>query len=195
MRPTCLVCIRPTSHCVCKLIPPFRAHCNLLLLQHPHERRKYYSTAKMVALAIENARLMRGLYFEQKAIEAAIAGKKPFLLFPGEEAQSCKEARLDDDSMVIVLDGTWSEAGKVLNRNPILQSLPRITFTTHLRSNYRIRKQPKDFYLSTLESIGHMLLQSAEAQGIDGREYHGLFAGFDRMVEQQLAYFPRMRKG
>ena len=46
-RPTCYRCYRPESHCVCGLVPPFEAHCGLLVLQHPHERRKYYSTARL----------------------------------------------------------------------------------------------------------------------------------------------------
>jgi DTW domain-containing protein len=165
------------------------------MLQHPHERRKYYSTAKMVALAIENSRLMRGLYFEEGVIEKALVGQDTYLLFPGEGAQSCLDISLNETSTVVVLDGTWSEAGKLLRRNPILERLPRLSFSTPLQSNYRIRKQPKSHYLSTLESIGHLLIQNARAQGreSDCENYQGLFRGFDQMVEQQLKYFPRMK--
>ena len=165
------------------------------MLQHPHERKKYYSTAKMVALAMQNSRLLRGLYFEEGVIEKALAGQDAYLLFPGEGAKSCVDIPLNENSTVVVLDGTWSEAGKLLRRNPILGSLPSLTFSTPLLSTYRIRKQPKSHYLSTLESIGHLLIQNARAHGKEKEceNYQGLFNGFDQMVEQQLKYFPRMK--
>lgn len=195
MRPTCFNCFRPSSHCLCSLIPQFHAHFNLLILQHPHERKKYYSTARMVNRAIENSHLVRGLLFDESELEPIFSNQKVYLLFPGEGSQDCQQVSLDQDSTVVVLDGTWSEAGKIFNRNAFLGRLPRLTFTQPFRSNYRIRKQPRDHYLSTLESIGHLLTLSASAQGLDAKveQYKGLFQGFDRMVERQLSYFPRMR--
>jgi DTW domain-containing protein YfiP len=150
----------------------------------------------MVALAIENSRLIRGLYFDQGVIEKALAGQDAYLLFPGDSAKSCDDVALNDNSTVVVLDGTWSEAGKLLRRNPVLGQLPCLTFSTPILSNYRIRKQPKSHYLSTLESIGHLLIQNARAQGKESEceNYQRLFSGFDLMVEQQLRYFPRMKE-
>jgi len=198
-RPTCFSCFRPQTHCICWLITPFAAHCNILILQHPHERKKYYSTAKLVVKALTNSRLMRGLEFEPGELEKALLGQKAFMLFPSALAQDCEEVALDSDSTVIVIDGTWSEAGKIVTRNPILRSLPYLTFRQTLRSNYRIRKQPKDSYLSTIESIGHMLKINALAAArgteripCDPAIYDRLFEGFDQMIEQQLRYFPRM---
>lgn len=195
MRPTCFDCYRPSSHCLCSLIPRFRAHANLLILQHPHERKKYYSTARMVSQAIENCRLVRGLYFEGHALDSVAPDQQVYLLFPGEGSRDCTEVDLDHRSTVVVLDGTWSEAGKLFYRNPELFRLPRLTFAQPFRSNYRIRKQPKAHYLSTLESIGHMLTLSASALGRSDMlpHYQAMFDGFDRMVERQLSYFPRMR--
>lgn len=59
-RPTCYSCFRPKSHCVCGTVSPIEAHCNLLILQHPNEWRKY-STAKLVTKTIVNARTLRGV--------------------------------------------------------------------------------------------------------------------------------------
>ena len=142
-RPTCYACFRPKSHCQCDSIIPFEAHCNLLILQHPHERRKYYGTAKIAAKAIRNSKLLRGIQFAPGEIERAISPKKPYLLYPGKDASDCESILLDQDDIVIVIDGTWDEAGKILYRNPMLKTLPRISFKNPYRSNYKIRKQPK----------------------------------------------------
>jgi DTW domain-containing protein YfiP len=193
-RPTCYTCFRPETHCVCGLVAPFRAHTNLLLLQHPHERKKYYSTSKIVSQAIVNLKLVRGLEFAPGEIHSHLQGQTPYLLFPSRSAIDCTEVVLDDNSAVIVVDGTWDEAGKILFRNPELRNFPCLTFKAPLRSNYRIRKQPKENYLSTLESIAHLLKLNATAHGLTAatENYDRLLEGFDRMVTQQLQYFPRM---
>lgn len=193
-RPTCYTCFRPETHCVCGLVAPFTAHTNILLLQHPHERKKYYSTSKIVTQAITNVRMIRGVEFEPGRIDALLKGQKPYLLYPSRSAVDCTEVELDEKSTVIVVDGTWDEAGKILFRNPELRSFPCLTFKAPLRSNYRIRKQPKEHYLSTLESIAHLLKMNAAAHGrtADTENYDRLLEGFDLMVTRQLQYFPRM---
>lgn len=192
-RNTCYGCCRPVGHCLCSLIEPFTAHCNFLLLQHPHERKKYYSTVKIVRRAVQNSRLLRGIEFEPEILERQLSGQQGYLLFPSEGATDCESIVLDLKATVIVVDGTWSEAGKIVRRNPLLATLPALTFRRELRSQYRIRKQPRDHYLSTLECIGHLLRLNASISGQADRvpEYNRLFSGFNQMVEQQLKFFPR----
>ena len=169
------------------------AHCGLLILQHPHERRKYYSTARLLARAVIGAKILRGVAFRPGEIEEALSGNQAFLLFPSSSSLACESVPLSPRATVIVLDGTWSEAGKIYHRNPFLQSLPTISFSQPLRSNYRIRKQPKEHCLSTIESVAHMLRLNALGQGQEelAARYQALLAGFDAMVERQLQHFPR----
>jgi len=183
------------SHCICQNITAFQAHCNILILQHPHEQKKYYSTTKLVTKSLKNARLMRGIIFEEEEIRQSLRGQNTYLLYPGAESLDCKSVALDTNSTVIVVDGTWDEAGKIVYRNPFLKTFPRISFKESLESQYRIRKQPKQGYLSTIESIAHLLTQNAIANGqvAESKQYESLFEIFNRMVERQLGYFPRMR--
>ncbi len=192
-RPTCYGCCRPRSHCVCKLVEPFEAHCRILILQHPHERRKYHSTTRILRAALSNCRLLRGIIFDESLLTDELAGQSAFLLFPTKSAQDCRTITLSVNSTVVVIDGTWEEARKIVFRNPILHTLPQITFSDSVHSNYRIRKQPRDNYLSTLESITHLLKVNAESDGNSAfsARYDQLTHGFNQMVEQQLRYFPR----
>jgi DTW domain-containing protein YfiP len=192
-RPTCYSCFRPLSHCLCSLIDPFNAHCDIIILQHPHERKKYYGTAKIAAKAIKNARILRGITFEENEITGAFQGKTPYLLYPGENAEDCGKILLDSNNTVIVIDGTWDEAGKIVHRNPLLKNLPRLSFKNEFRSNYKIRKQPKDYCLSTIESIAHMLSLNAAGCGQESKikNYQKLFYYFSSMVDRQLSYLPR----
>lgn len=196
-RQMCYSCIRPTSHCICSFVKPFTAHCNFLLLQHPHERKKYYSTAKLVQKSIINSKIIRGITFNKAEIEQALEGRKPYLLYPGEDAKFCKSGDLNENDTVIVIDGTWVEARKIVYRNLFLQSLPKLSFKEKIISQYKIRKQPKEFCLSTLECIVHLLKLSASGNEHQAKikDYDSLFEGFNQMVDKQLNYFPRMQKG
>ena len=172
------------------MVAPFRAHCDILVLQHPHERRKYYSTTKLLTAAVTNSKILRGIEFSPAILPGQ--GQNCYLLYPGIGAADCSEAALTPSSTVVVIDGTWIEARKIVFRNKFLKSLPRLTFKNPIGSNYRIRKQPKHGCLSTLESVGHLLKLNAVAQGRADlvRSYDLLFDGFSRMIEQQLQHWP-----
>ena len=146
---------------------------------------------------LTNARLMRSIEFDPENLpDPADSKNKTYLLYPSSKAIDCEEASLDSKTTVIVIDGTWIEARKIMRRNPILQQYEHLTFKKALRSNYTIRKQPKDHYLSTLESIAHFLkLNSLSAKNFPvTQNYDLLFTLFNKMVTQQLSYFPRMQR-
>lgn len=195
-RPTCYRCFRPDALCLCSRLVPFEAHVDLLVLQHPNERMKYFSTAKLVSGLVSNSRLARGVEFEDSALRGLLDGRSPYILFPSAEAVDCRTVPLSRDDVVIVVDGTWSEAGKVLNRNPMLRGIPRLTFTETFESNYRIRKQPRLGYLSTIESVAKLLTLNAAISSAQERtnEYAKLLYWFDYMVDRQIEIQERHRR-
>ncbi len=192
-REICYACFRPVEHCLCNQARPFEAHCKILLLQHPNERKKYYSTAKLVLSSIKNSNVFRSVDFDLNEVFRGHDLNKTYLLYPTVNSIDCKEVLLDQNSTVLVIDGTWREARKILYHNPRLKTLPTISFATPLTSKYRIRKQPKENCLSTLESVGHLLKANATALGkLEMLPlYDQLFSIFDQMVAKQISYFPR----
>jgi DTW domain-containing protein YfiP len=191
-RPTCYRCFRPSFQCVCSLVAPFAAHVNTVVLQHPNERKKYYSTAKLLSSAVTNCTLLRGLEFDHNFLAQKTSGQRCYLLYPSPEAVDCSEVPLSTEDTVIVVDGTWREAGKIIYRNPFLQQLPRLSFREELQSQYRIRKQPKQGCLSTIESVAHLLKRNAlvSRAGDSLSRYDSLLEGFEQMIAQQLAFWP-----
>lgn len=191
-RPTCYRCFRPSFQCVCSLVAPFEAHVNTLVLQHPNERKKYYSTAKLLSSAVTNCTLLRGVEFDPEFLACKTVGQNCYLLYPSAEARDCSEVALSTADTVVVVDGTWREAGKIIYRNPFLQRLPRLSFKQELESQYRIRKQPKRGCLSTIESVAHLLKRNAAVSGASAAisKYESLLEGFDQMISQQVAFWP-----
>lgn len=139
---------------------------------------------------VTNSSLLRGVTFEEERLRNAIGSYAPYLLYPGAASVDCEQVELTDRNLIIVLDGTWDEAQKIVYRNSLLHDIPRISFRRALTSTYRIRKPPKGGYLSTVESVGHLLTLNAVCSGRSHMipTYQKLFDLFNLMVERQLAH-------
>ncbi|MDP9063671.1 MAG: DTW domain-containing protein, partial [Pseudomonadota bacterium] len=86
-RPQCSRCLRPTTHCLCALIPRLDSRTRVLLLQHPSEVNHALNTARLAALGLVNAQLVVGEVFEDLQALLNPPGYQARLLFPDENAQ------------------------------------------------------------------------------------------------------------
>src|SRR5581483_1837096 len=122
-------------------------------LQHPREHRVGVGTARLAHLSLPASSLHVGLDFAgDDAVRAALAADAPaYVLFPGASAIDVADLPRDRPLTLIVLDGTWWQARKLLHLNPKLAALPRVSFTPHRLSDYRIRRQPAAHCVSTIE--------------------------------------------
>ena len=153
-RAQCPLCLRPQSHCLCELIPRLDSRTRVLVLQHPSEVNHALNTARLAALGLVNTQLVVGEVFEDLQTLLNPPGYQARLLFPGEEAQSLQTYGPSDEPLLLVVpDGTWRKARKLLHLNPLLAQLPRVTLPEGAVSRYRLRKAPGPGALSTLEAI------------------------------------------
>lgn len=183
-RSVCLRCRRPTSVCVCGLAPGLSTRTRVLLLQHPRESRMPVGTARLAHLGLSGSHLRVGLDFaEDPVVRAALAERPvPFVLFPGADAVDARTLpRVGPPHTVIVIDGTWTQAKKLLRLNPAVAALPRLSFPAGRLSAYLIRKQPADFCVSTIEALGQVL-EVLEPDGFDSAR---LLEPFLAMVKRQ----------
>jgi DTW domain-containing protein YfiP len=161
----------------------------VLVLQHPSEVRHALNTAKLAALGLRNSELRVGEVFEDLAALIEVPGYRSGLLFPGDQAQPLVAYADDADQrpwLLVVPDGTWRKASKLLHLNPLLAALPRVTLTQVLPSRYRLRKAPADGALSTLEAV---------VQGLNVLEapvcFDALLKPFEALIEGQIAAMGR----
>ncbi|MCC2597163.1 DTW domain-containing protein [Pusillimonas sp. MFBS29] len=156
-RPRCEHCQRPASHCLCAYISctPNRTH--VLVLQHPDEANHALNTARLAVAGLLNARLLVGEHFPQLA-EIIASAEHALLLFPdrGDDRSLVPKAQ-GERSLLIVPDGTWRKARKILAANPVLDTLPRLTLPPGAPSEYRIRKTRQPGAVSTIEAIARSL--------------------------------------
>jgi hypothetical protein len=138
----------------------------------------------MAHLSLPNSELHLGVSFEDHPrVRALCAEEGTALLFPGEGAADPASLRGRPPRTVILVDGTWSQARKVLNQNPFLKSLPRIGLSPLRPSNYRIRAEPSVECLSTIEALVQLL---GALEGAPER-FQPVLEAFDRMIDLQIA--------
>ena len=182
-RPQCSRCLRPITHCLCALIPSLDSRTRVLLLQHPSEVSHALNTARLAALGLNNAQLVVGEVFEDLPTLLNPPGYQARLLFPAEDAQPLQAYTSTDEPMLLVLpDGTWRKARKLLHLNPLLAALPRVTLAEGAVSRYRLRKAPGPGALSTVEAIVQAL-QVLEAPA----SFDALLTPFEALIEGQIS--------
>ena len=183
-RPQCPRCTRPIERCLCALIPCLASRTRVLILQHPSEIRHALNTARLAALGLSNAELLVGEVFESLAALLQQPGYRTCLLFPGEQAQALlafAEQHSELPLLLVVPDGTWRKARKMLHLNPLLAALPRVVLPAGLQSRYRLRKAPMPGALSTIEAIV-TALNTVEAPAC----FDALLKPFEVLIEGQI---------
>jgi DTW domain-containing protein YfiP len=167
-----------------------------VFLMHPKEyKQEKAATGRLTHLCLANSELHVGVEFDRdETVQALLNDPRhfPVLLYPGETARNLSQGALRGDEIggrqlvVLLLDGTWSCARKMLKLSPSLQRLPRIMFTATDHSRYVIKQQPQPGCLSTLEAT-HELLLALEQSGLDRyAQPEQLLGLFDRMQRFQI---------
>jgi DTW domain-containing protein YfiP len=183
----CARCGRPAKVCYCAHLPSLATRTRVVVLQHPRERHMPIGTARMAALCLSNAEIHTGIRFGgSDVLRRALHDpeRPPVLLYPGEGATDICADPPRTPVTLVVLDGTWWQARKLLRLNPELAALPRYAFRPPAPSEYRIRREPHPSYTSTIEALVHVL---GPLEG-DGARFRAMLEPFRAMVETQLAF-------
>ncbi len=181
-RQSCKSCTRPIAHCLCDLIPSLPSQTRVLLVQHPDEAKHALNTARLVALGLQNAQLLIAEKIENIEQYIQLPGYRACVLFPGDKAQVLRAYQDDlQPLLLIVPDGTWRKARKILYCNPLLAALPRVTLPSGLSSRYRLRKAPNEQALATVEAVSYALSILEPAA-----DFSGLLRPFDALIEGQI---------
>lgn len=196
----CYQCIRLKRNCLCALIHPFKTAVHFVILMHPKEAHKEkIGTGRLTKLSLINSQMITGVDFsDDPKVNALIADDKNvcWLLYPGKKALNISEGQVEplknemDQGkrlVLFILDGTWPCSKKMLRLSGNLRRLPRISFTSELKSNFLIKHQPAQFCLSTLESI-HTFIKECNRVGLEdtSKQEDQLLEVFKVMIQYQI---------
>ncbi|MCY1060017.1 tRNA-uridine aminocarboxypropyltransferase [Nannocystis sp. SCPEA4] len=183
-RAHCPRCRRPRRVCWCDALVPVPSRTRVVFLQHPREYRVGVSTCRMAHLSLPGSQLhVTHDPDRQLALAELLAAPDTHLLFPSPGATDVDALSRAPHTLVVV-DGTWANARKLVGRSALLRALPRLFFRPEFTSNYRIRSEPEGHCLSTIEATAHVLERLERAPG----RYTPMLSAFEHMVDTQLKY-------
>lgn len=192
-RPYCYTCRKPGIVCICGDIVTVPTRVRIVILQHPMEARNTISTARIVHLSLPGSRLFIGVNFADNNPFKRCLAEAPgpvYIVYPERGAPEAAELAQRENGWpnaeptFVLIDGTWAQARKIKNQNPILDTLPRVALAPDRTSNYRIRRQPREYCLSTVEAT-ELLLSRLEGPR---ERYRPMLDVFDRMIDRQLSF-------
>jgi DTW domain-containing protein YfiP len=178
----CARCIFPKEACICAIVPRLATRTRFLVLRHASELSRPTNSGRWAALALANLRLVDYAVDREPLDVASLVEPGDAVLFP-----SPHPPRLDPPpSRVLVLDGTWAQARRMIQRIPALQELPRLSIlapavraadpASAARPPMRRRPTVRGG-VSTLEAIAgalHLLGEPDAARALDALQAEAL---------------------
>jgi DTW domain-containing protein YfiP len=182
VRTRCYGCFRPVSECYCDAIPSIENQTQLLIVQHSRERDHPFNTARMVRQGLTNSKLICGTNQALSKMQLPIRARSG-LLYPSHDARTLSDlSPAEKPDQLVIVDGTWSQAKTMVRDIEQLAALPQYQLSPTQPGQYRIRLEPTDTSLSTVEAAVAALRElEPETQGFDQ-----LLGAFELMVQKQL---------
>lgn len=195
LREKCYRCFRPVSSCMCKYIKPIQTKTKFVVLMHTHEFKKIKNgTGHFTHLSLENSELYVDVSFARhKAVNDLLSDQNNncYVLYPGDDSLVLNSHSIADEqkqNVIFLIDSTWHNAKKLLRDSPNIQALPKVSFEHTKNSAFKIKEQPMELCLSTIEST-HCVLELLNLHGdeaLSSSELEGFLEPFRKMVEYQV---------
>ncbi|EPA0548421.1 DTW domain-containing protein [Vibrio alginolyticus] len=157
-------------NCMCSLMPKLTSEHNILLLMHPNELNRDTNTGQLLEqcqLNIERVIWDRKQPPAELLTLLADPSRYPVLLFPCEESITLEHVVLQSQQqtktpLFIILDATWQEARKMINKSRWLEGIPTMGLSASADSQYQLRRNQQQGNLCTFEVAAHLLGQLGE---------------------------------
>ena len=205
----CPRCSLPPRWCTCDMLPPVETRLTVQVLIHRLEQCRPSSTGKLVDRAVAGAAChvyQRGnRYFEATGYpaDALEPGRELWVLHPSgdpmPEPAATEAAGPQPPPAVLLLDGSWRQAGEMLASMQGRGRCVRLPATaTSEPSRYWLRDQAKPEQLCTAEALMGVLKTVGEPEAAQKLRLHFelhvyatlLVRGHRELAERYLGYSP-----
>ncbi len=170
--PRCPRCLFPAWLCLCAEARRIATPVRFVLLRHASEIPRLTGTARWAALALEGAQVLDYGVPGRPLDPAPLSAPGPWLLYPSPHPPAAPAA---PPRRIVVPDGTWAQARRMIQRVPALRALPRLAVAPRA-AGLRIRRPPQggmstiEAIAAALELLGHAAaaerLQALHAEGV-----------------------------
>ena len=176
---------------MCKHIHNVGTKTKFVILMHPKEFKKVKNgTGHLTHLALNNSELFVGVDFtNHQKINEIIDSYDSYVLYPSKDALNISRTNpyAKRDMAIFIIDSTWSCSVKMLRESKNLQALRHMSFDSTKLSQFKIKQQPAEFCLSTIESTLSVLelLNKYEIEKIEKNDLEEFLNPFEQMIEYQ----------
>lgn len=183
-QPRCVHCRRPQEICHCDLIPRIQNKTEIVIAQDISERSHPFNTARIVKQSLVNSKLIAE-YSENIRRHSNHISPAAGLLYPSKSAIDLAEVPSEEmPQQLVLLDGTWNQAKRLYRNWPELHGLRHFKIQPQRPGNYRIRLEPDESSLSTIEAAVAALSHCEPSL----EHLDQLIHVFETMVDRQLAH-------
>lgn len=196
-REKCYSCYRPKSSCMCGHVRVIDTKTKFIVLMHPKEFQKVKNgTGHLTHLALSNSELFVGIDFTDNArINEIIRTHQSYILYPSKEAinlsqQPLHVELLKKNKAIFLIDSTWACSLKMMRVSKNLHGLKHISFDNTKCSEFKIKEQPMQYCLSTMESTQRVLelLNTWQEETIPQEKLNAFLTPFHEMIAYQLSF-------
>lgn len=176
----CEDCLLPRPVCLCDQIMPMTAASRFCLIMFDSEPLKPSNTGRLIAdILPETQAFLWSRTEPDPALLSAIADplRQPYVVFPANNVAPGRRVVAQVDAhgrppLFILLDGTWSEAGKMFRKSPYLADFPLLSLNLDTVSAYRLREAHGEGHHCTAEVAATLLRQTGDDAAADGLTAH-----------------------
>ena len=163
---------------------------------HPKEFRKTKNgTGHMTNNSLENCELHVGIDFSNhKRVNELLNNEnyEPYVLYPDVNSIKLNTQKLNTlkKPLIFIIDSTWPCSKKILRLSTNLQELKKVSFDHNKSSQFKIKTQPNEYCLSTIESTLCVLeqLNFHKTENISKESLVTFLNPIEKMVDSQLEY-------
>lgn len=164
----CARCLFPFEACLCPDVRRVETRTRFLVLRHASEHTRPSNSGRWAALALPRARLVEYALPGAEPDLSALAEPGTVVLFPSPHPATLVPL----PRQVVVLDATWAQARRMIQRIPALRTLPRLALPARaLAVVDPIRRSKVAGGLCTLEAMAaalHLLGETEAGRALDG---------------------------
>lgn len=194
-REKCYNCYRPKCSCMCKYINEIQTNTQFIILMHPKEFKKTKNgSGHFTHLSLPNSKIYIGIDFTNHDEINLILNDETnncFVLYPDNNSIKLNTQTIQESNkknVLFIIDSTWPCSRKILASSKNIRDLPKVSFIPTKTSQFKIKTQPNEYCLSTMESTLCILelLNYHKIESIQQNQFDDFLKPFEKMVEYQV---------
>lgn len=149
----CRGCFLPPVACLCPKVPIIPTRTRFFIVRHIREAKKTTNTGRLAAKALPSA-ILSDYGRPHDLVRPPADLSRAWLLYPDGDPST----EVDVPEWIVVLDGTWHQTRRMVQRIPWLRGIRRVSLSPRVPAD-GLRREPNPVAMPTLTAIARAIEQ------------------------------------